>query len=107
MAELVMSDQAEEGNKKIICLDREESDKQETIVSRSNFVSVTIKKVPWAREVLVEYTGVVNNKVAGNCSEGWVNINGKCIRVVTQRKSWKVKICLKCLLLFDNDIPGF
>ena len=29
MAELVMSDQAEEGNKKIICLDREESDKQE------------------------------------------------------------------------------
>ena len=107
MSEVLMSDGADEGDKNIICLDREGPDKQETIVSRSNFVTVSIKNVPWAQEVLVEYQGVVDNKVVGNCSEGWVNMEGKCIRVVTQLKNWKVTICLKCLLPSANNIPGF
>ena len=60
-------------------------------MSNSNNVKLTAKMVPWGKEVMVEYKGVVDVQVVGNCSEGWVEMEEMCLLVVTQGKKWKVK----------------
>ena len=60
-------------------------------MSSSNHVAIAAEMVPWDMEVLVEYKGILDSKVMGNCSEGWVELKNKCFLVVRQEKSWLVR----------------
>ena len=88
--ELANSDLKHMEDKQKICLDIENPAQMRSIMSSSNNVKLTAKMVPWGKEVMVEYKGVVDVQVVGNCSEGWVEMEEMCLLVVTQRKNWKV-----------------
>ena len=77
-------------DKQKICLEIENPAQMRSIMSNSNNVKLTAKMVPWGKEVMVEYKGVVDVQVVGNCSEGWVEMEEMCLLVVTQEKNWKV-----------------
>ena len=87
-------------DKQKICLEIENPDQMRSIMSNSNNVKLTAKMVPWGKEVMVEYKGVVDVQVVGNCSEGWVEMEEMCLLVVTQEKNWKAKQ----IRIFKNSI---
>ena len=89
--ELVISDPQNLGYKQKVCLGTGQTAQQENIISSSNNVDIAARLVPWGREVLVEYKGVLDSQVMGNCSEGWVEMENKCFLVVRQEKSWLVR----------------
>ena len=89
--ELVISDPQNLEDKQKVCLGTGQPAQQENIISSSNNVAIAARLVPWDREVLVEYKGVVDIQAAGNCSEGWVELKNKCFLVVRQEKSWLVR----------------
>jgi hypothetical protein len=89
--ELVISDPQNLEDKEKVCLGTGQPRQQENILSSTNNVDIAAKLVPWEREVLVEYKGVVDSQVVGNCSEGWVQLENKCFLVVRQEKSWLVR----------------
>ena len=89
--ELVISDPQNLEDKQKVCLGTGHPAQQENILSSSNNVVIAARMVPWGREVLVEYRGVVDSQVVGNCSEGWVEMMNKCFLVVQQEKRWLVR----------------
>ena len=110
-----MSDLTNVEDKKRVCLGQHKTRQQLNIVSSSNQVAVSIRQAPWDREVLVDYKGVEDEQMTGNCSSGWVEVEEKCFIIVTQSKNWKVKVdCFAYNLLilyqeaeeFCSDLGG-
>ena len=75
-------------------------------MSSSNNVAIATRMAPWVGEVVVEYKGVVDYQVVGNCSKGWVEMKNKCLLVVREEKCWQVRNFGRFLFFIWQMIPG-
>ena len=62
---------------------------REEVISRSNDVEISVENLTSTKNLIVEYNGMRDPILSGNCSTGWVQLGSKCFLIVREMKTWQ------------------